>query len=548
MRTLPRLVSQLPVGVYLLIVGALFAVSTFVPLYFLIERSDRDLQQVEQEKAAMVAIGKVLDTLYVPASNASAPSLPTVPNIEQFPSAQYLLASMRANIGGGYTPMRFQEDTQRLALHIAEDAGLNRDADRHTATLIKLIFEILPALWYSHRFETEYDAARSVAEIRRQLERLKNAAQFDSRSTNLMVELNQLTSANQTESSDMLIGLQMRKVSLAGEGVIAQRLDARADAVTQALRLSIGMLLVGAVASLIIAMMVWRLSKARDKALLAIQKTSDELQIHKQELLHTNDELEKRVLERTSLLDKARLEAERASRAKSAFLSAMSHELRTPLNAILGFAQVLELETDISAENQDSIREIRNAGNMLLDLINEVLDLTKIESGDIDLQLRPVALHSVINESCQLLRPRTRELNLTLEDVTEAAVEFTLLADRSRTRQILLNFISNAIKYNRPNGWIKVDAKLDGGFVRISVADSGLGIAPEKQDRVFNPFDRLGAENGKIEGTGIGLVICKRFAEAMGGQIGFHSVHGEGSTFWAALPVADVGDTSALLH
>ena len=237
-------------------------------------------------------------------------------------------------------------------------------------------------------------------------------------------------------------------------------------------------------------------------------------------------------------LREARDEAVRASRAKSDFLSRMSHELRTPMNAILGFGQLLEFHQDhpLDPVQRDNVQEILRAGRHLLELINEVLDLARIESGRLDLALEPVALAPIIEATLAQIRPLAEHRHISIEATTENCI-FT--ADALRLRQVLLNLLSNAVKYNRDNGSIRVTcAPAQDGRARLAVHDTGRGISAEGLARLFRPFERLENAYDAIEGTGIGLALSKRLVEAMGGRIGVDSAVGAGSTFWIELPLS----------
>jgi PAS domain S-box-containing protein len=236
-------------------------------------------------------------------------------------------------------------------------------------------------------------------------------------------------------------------------------------------------------------------------------------------------------------LIEARDAAERASRAKSEFLSRMSHELRTPMNAILGFSQVLEVEP-LNAEQQSFVREIHRAGDHLLELINELLDLSAIESGRLETVIQSVALQAAMEQAIHMVRPLLQRQGIALIDQCEQ--EIAVLADATRLKQVLVNLLSNAAKYNRAGGSIRIDCKLlDAERMRLSVTDTGRGIVPEKLGLLFQPFERLGiSASTAIEGTGIGLAISKRLIELMGGAIGVDSTPGQGSTFWIELPLA----------
>ncbi len=235
----------------------------------------------------------------------------------------------------------------------------------------------------------------------------------------------------------------------------------------------------------------------------------------------------------------AKVEAENASLAKSQFLSSMSHELRTPLNAILGFAQLMELDVNLSKEQKDNAREITMAGQHLLELVGDVLDLAKIEAGHLKLSLERVLPSRVINECINLLREQLEKRDLSLDVEFNRLHTHAVYADQMRLKQVFINLIGNAIKYNRTGGKVKVEAMLlENGEIRVQVSDTGQGIPERLQSELFQPFNRLGAERSGIEGSGVGLVITKQLVEQMGGKIGFKSTDGVGSSFWVDFSIA----------
>jgi signal transduction histidine kinase/ActR/RegA family two-component response regulator len=265
-----------------------------------------------------------------------------------------------------------------------------------------------------------------------------------------------------------------------------------------------------------------------------------------QQVMRMNEELEQRVTERTMQLALANAElgqaieeARSANQAKSAFLSSMSHELRTPLNAILGFAQILASDSLPATleQKKEFAGHILKSGRHLLTLINEVLDMARVESGTVSLAMEPVPLADALAECQDMISPLAagRGIDVQFPDAGGALV----LADRTRLRQVLLNLLSNAVKYNREGGAVVLECGQGApGRLRLSVRDTGLGLRPDQLDALFQPFNRLGQENGPQEGTGIGLVLTRRLVELMNGTIGVSSSPGVGSVFWIELQAA----------
>jgi GAF domain-containing protein/ActR/RegA family two-component response regulator len=302
-----------------------------------------------------------------------------------------------------------------------------------------------------------------------------------------------------------------------------------------------------------------------DQAVIAIENTRlfDEIQQKSRELEETNQQLGA------------------ASRAKSEFLSRMSHELRTPLNAIIGFAEIMEMDPKTTARQLERAHHILQGGRHLLALINEILDLTRIEAGRLSLSPEPVQLDGVVQEVLDLERPLAAEARVQLELENPDAFHVVVQADRQRLRQVILNLVANAVKYNRPNGRVTLSCEQDAAIgnrppaivdgerssarptreefpapdvppietlrppadsrlpaaalVRLRVRDTGPGIPADQIGRLFAPFERLSAETSGVEGTGLGLAIARGLAEAMGGSVGVESVVGEGSSFWVEL-------------
>jgi PAS domain S-box-containing protein len=226
--------------------------------------------------------------------------------------------------------------------------------------------------------------------------------------------------------------------------------------------------------------------------------------------------------------------AEAANRAKSEFLANMSHELRTPMNAILGFAQLLQMDRSggLSRAQRSQVDHIRRAGDHLLALIDEVLDLARIEAGKLVLSMEPVAPKRLVSDCMQLVRPLALGRNVGLTVLEGVDLLPDMQVDYTRSKQVLLNLLSNAIKYNREGGNVTVTGQHIDGRVRLLVRDTGMGIPGALHSHVFEPFQRLGLESGNIEGSGVGLSITKRLVEQMQGRIGFESDPGTGSSFW----------------
>ncbi|MEJ2213754.1 MAG: ATP-binding protein [Gammaproteobacteria bacterium] len=272
-------------------------------------------------------------------------------------------------------------------------------------------------------------------------------------------------------------------------------------------------------------------------------------------LEYANENLENAVDERTRVLRKTidqlnaeindRRAAQNANQAKSEFLSSMSHELRTPLNAIIGFSQILEISENLDEEDQDNVKEINKAGHHLLSLINEILDLSKIEAGKMELSIEKVEPESLVLECVSLIQPFATKHDIELDYAisTDRAVS----ADYTRLKQSLLNLLSNAIKYNKENGQVNLNicANQQGDKVLFEVKDTGNGLSKQQIDELFEPFKRLNAKHSSIEGTGIGLTITRKIVELMHGAISVESQLGQGSVFTIEMPVLSQGSANA---
>lgn len=289
------------------------------------------------------------------------------------------------------------------------------------------------------------------------------------------------------------------------------------------------------------------ISRGADGSAVRLSGTCTDLSERKRaeaEILALNNSLEERVRERTSEMQQAMRAAESASRAKSEFLSHMSHELRTPMNAILGFAQIIEMSNP-TPQQQKWAGEIRRAGSHLLLMIEDLLDLARVEVGKILIRTEVLAIAPILDEALAIVRPLIDSRGLQLvQDCGSLAV--AVKADRLRLRQVLVNLLSNAAKYNREHGTITVRCEQRESRLRLLVTDVGPGIGPAKLVHLFQPFERLGAEHGKIEGTGIGLALSSQLARLMGAELGVDSREGEGSTFWIDLPAAAAANADAV--
>ncbi|MGV7222632.1 MAG: ATP-binding protein [Nitrospinales bacterium] len=253
-----------------------------------------------------------------------------------------------------------------------------------------------------------------------------------------------------------------------------------------------------------------------------------------------SQDVTEQVLNREALA-KSKEIAEKANKAKSEFLSRMSHEFRTPLNAILGFSQLMSMDQkSLNVEQLENIESISSSGKHLMRLINDILDLAQVESGKSRVSIVPVSIVEILDDLVLLARPMANDNGINLTFNKKEGLNLSIMADKTRLKQVILNLISNAIKYNKPNGCVDINLnKTSDRMLRISVTDTGLGIAEDQQEGLFEPFNRLGAEKTNTEGTGIGLSITKFLIELMNGNIGFTSILGKGSSFYIELPICE---------
>ena len=234
-----------------------------------------------------------------------------------------------------------------------------------------------------------------------------------------------------------------------------------------------------------------------------------------------------------------RLERDRAAAAdlaKTQFLSRVSHELRTPLNAVLGFGQLLEIDPGSGERQAGWVRQLLASGRHLLALLDDILDMSSVQSGELPLEVESVPLRPLVEEALSMLAAAAHDAEVVVHDEIDAATSLAMRADRRRLRQVVSNLLSNAIKYNRRGGWVRLRAEREADAVWLHVSDSGAGLDEDQLTRLFRPFERLGAQRSAVPGTGLGLALSRQLAEAMGGSLSVLSRPGEGSTFSVRLP------------
>ncbi|MFV1985082.1 MAG: response regulator [Thiohalomonadales bacterium] len=240
----------------------------------------------------------------------------------------------------------------------------------------------------------------------------------------------------------------------------------------------------------------------------------------------------------SSMIEKSRLEADNANNAKSEFLSRMSHELRTPLNAIIGFSQLLEMEDDFNKDQKENIHEIYTAGNHLLLLVNDLIDISRIENDVEFLDIKPNKLETIIQESINMVKPIQKKYHISIDANLENCHDLCVIVDNTAAKQVFINVMTNAIKYSNENGNIIINCRKNDSYAQIDITDNGIGIEHDKLESIFEPFNRLGKEFSDIEGTGIGLYVTKKLLEDMQGTITVTSEPNKGSTFTVKLPIS----------
>ncbi|WP_327002771.1 ATP-binding protein [Dactylosporangium sp. NBC_01737] len=269
-----------------------------------------------------------------------------------------------------------------------------------------------------------------------------------------------------------------------------------------------------------------------------LQQQGDRAQQQTDQLRERTEQMQAEILRRSRELHEANQALRAASDAKNEFLSRVSHELRTPLNAILGFSELLTLG-ELDTEPREWAGLIFKAGRHLLALLNDVLDIARIEGGNLSMSVEPVPVDALINDALDLVRPLAEAGGVRVAPTRRLPEDLCVAADRQRLRQVLLNLLSNAIKYNHPGGSVAVIVEhRRGQWLRIRVMDTGRGIAPESLSKLFTPFERLDAAQAGFEGTGLGLALSRHLVDGMGGTLDVSSLPGEGSTFWVDLPTA----------
>jgi signal transduction histidine kinase/ActR/RegA family two-component response regulator len=261
-------------------------------------------------------------------------------------------------------------------------------------------------------------------------------------------------------------------------------------------------------------------------------------QLMNSEMQTRTDQMQAEILRRSQQLQDANGALREASTAKSEFLSRMSHELRTPFTAVLGFGELLNL-TELDEEQHEMVSTILKSAKHLLDMLDDILDISRIEAGHLSILVEPVAVASLVRDTADLIRPLAKTYKVTVVDDTEFTNQVYVGADRQRLRQVVINLLSNAVKYNRYGGSVIIAARLVDDHVRISVTDTGRGIDPDQMQRLFVPFDRLNAAERGIEGTGLGLSLSRQLAESMGATLSVESEVGVGSTFSIELPMVE---------